>query len=398
MAIWDGTGAIETRLLAIRLLHLVPVACLVLLFIWHLRPRTVLDASMAAVSVAVLVGSPGLRDNLELPLAYTAVGMPLALGVWILLNREPRAWHTLAILVACVVAVGFKEQGLVVVPVAIVAWWMRAPGARRPLVLTLVALTVVYILARLHWRSQGLLFEQSLGYGFGALDPRSVEHTVGFPYWVFAYNSLCTVLNILFAEPTRGTFSITNDLMNGQSQHWEVVHLVSSTLLTATILWWGVQRLRREVSPDWSVESRTFVAMLVSIAACGALSFDYSRDRLGGMAVPFYALAAYFALRDLASRASHTTGWRVPTVGLLLVTVASLWQVRAVGTLEQARRTSWRNQTEWLTDVPKRRVEFKDRAAYREILESMVRQGVRPGAPEETPYPEWLARTLLPPP
>ena len=40
--------------------------------------------------------------------------------------------------------------------------------------------------------------------------------------------------------------------------------------------------------------------MLVALAACGALSFDYSRDRLGGMAVPFYALAAYFALRDLA--------------------------------------------------------------------------------------------------
>jgi hypothetical protein len=90
MAIWHTASSIEFRLTAVRLLHVVPAACLVLLFISHLRPRIRIDAAMAAVAVAVLVGSPGFRDNLELPLAYTAVGMPLALGAWILLNREPR--------------------------------------------------------------------------------------------------------------------------------------------------------------------------------------------------------------------------------------------------------------------------------------------------------------------
>jgi hypothetical protein len=292
--------------------------------------------------------------------------------------------------------VGFKEQGLVIVPVAIVAWWMRAPSASRNLIVALVTLTAAYVAARLYWHRQGPLFEQALGYGFGGLDPRTVEHTLGFPYWVFAYNGLSTVSNVPFAEPTRGTFTITNDLINGQSQHWEVVHLLSSTLLTGVIAWWGIGSLRREAGGGWSVESRTFVAMLTALAASGALSFDYSRDRLGGMALVFYALAAYFALRSAARLAIHTRGWRTAGLGVLLVAIGCLWQVRAVATAEQARRTSWRNQTEWLTDVPKRRVDFAERPVYREIMESMIRQGITPGVPEETPYPEWLARTLLP--
>jgi len=44
-----------------------------------------------------LVGSRGFRDNLEIPLSYTIVGMPLALLVWMLLNRTPRIWQAAVI-------------------------------------------------------------------------------------------------------------------------------------------------------------------------------------------------------------------------------------------------------------------------------------------------------------
>src|SRR6185436_11376018 len=143
-----------TQLAAVKLLHFVPVALLVFLFIWHMRPRTGLEAGAAAVAVAVLVGSPGFRDNVELPLAYTAVGMPLALAAWALVNREPRFWRPLVIIVLTLVAIGFKEQGLVIVAVVAAAWLMRAPGARTCLVITLVGLTVAYVAFRLEWRGK----------------------------------------------------------------------------------------------------------------------------------------------------------------------------------------------------------------------------------------------------
>ena len=125
MAIWRTAGSLEARLALIKLVHIVPVALLVILFVWHRRPRTFLDAAAVSVAATVLIGSPGFCDNLEIPLSYTAVGMPLALVVWILVNGERRAWHGTAIVALTILAIGFKEQGLVIIPVVLAAWRPR---------------------------------------------------------------------------------------------------------------------------------------------------------------------------------------------------------------------------------------------------------------------------------
>src|SRR6185436_7843930 len=117
MAVWRNADTLAAKLVLIKLLHIVPIACLVVLFIFCLRPRTPLEAAAAAGATAVLIGSPGFRDNLEIPLSYTAVGMPLALIVWMLAERERRTWHGPAIVALALIAIGFKEQGLVIIPV-----------------------------------------------------------------------------------------------------------------------------------------------------------------------------------------------------------------------------------------------------------------------------------------
>ncbi|MGH9202605.1 MAG: hypothetical protein ACRD2A_15380, partial [Vicinamibacterales bacterium] len=73
--LWHHAGSLQATLASIKLLHIVPVSLLALLFIWHIRPRTAIDATAATVAVAVLVGSAAFRDNLEIPLSYTTVGM-----------------------------------------------------------------------------------------------------------------------------------------------------------------------------------------------------------------------------------------------------------------------------------------------------------------------------------
>src|SRR6185503_17494144 len=146
--IWHHIGSLDTRLAVLKLVQIVPVIVLIIGFIWHLRPKTFLEAAAASVAVAVVIGSPGFRDNLELPLSYTIVGMPLALIAWVLLNREPRRWHAPVIVALTLIAIGFKEQGLVLVPLVAVCWWTRAPGATRGLAATLAALAVAYVLFR----------------------------------------------------------------------------------------------------------------------------------------------------------------------------------------------------------------------------------------------------------
>jgi hypothetical protein len=110
--LWHGAGSIDRGLALIKLLlHILPLTVLVVAFIANLRPRSALDAAAATVATAVLIGSPGLLDNLELPLSYTLVGMPIAVIVWMLLERERRSWHGPLILALTIVAVGFKEHG-----------------------------------------------------------------------------------------------------------------------------------------------------------------------------------------------------------------------------------------------------------------------------------------------
>lgn len=392
-AIWHNAGTLDAALAWLKLVQIVAVLLLVVLFILHLRPRTFLDAAAASVAVAVLIGSPGFRDNLELPLSYTTVGMPLVLIVWILLNRQPRPGHAPLIVALTLIAIGFKEQGLVIVPVVVAAWWMRAPGATRGVAATLAAIAVAYVLFRLHWRAEWPVFEQAIGLGFTEIEvPEATARFGAFPYFVYAYSGASTMASLLFAEPARGVFRIVEAWSQGRAQAWQFAHVGASIGLTSVIAWWGVHSLR--IKGGWSTESRAFVTLAVVLLACGALSFNYSRDRLAGMAVVFYAVAAFFALRAAASRAVEASPGRFTAAALAVFVLAVAWQTRAIATIEYVRATAWRNHMEWLVMLPERRVEFAERPAYLRIMDSMIEQGTDPAAPRPTRYPAWVALTI----
>jgi len=324
----------------------------------------------------VLIGSPGLRDNLELPLSYTIVGMPIALIVWMLLNREPRIWREVTVILLTLIAIGFKEQGLVIVPVIIAAWWMRAPGATRGLAAAAAIIAVTYVALRLSAAGSWPMFQQAVGYGFSELEPREAIARFGsFPLWIYIYSGASTVANVLFSEPTRGVFWITRDFVRGQLSVSEVVQLASAVALTVLIAWWGARCLIADRRRGSSLESRTFVALVAALLACGILSFNYSRDRLGGMATVFYALAAYFAVRAAASRAASARGLRSAVAAVALVLLGGAWFTRAVATTEYVRMTARQNERQWLVMLPERRAEFADRPVYLRIMESLVEQG-----------------------
>jgi hypothetical protein len=215
------------------------------------------------------------------------------------------------------------------------------------------------------------------------------------PLLIYAYSGASTVANVLFSEPTEGVFRIVHGLTRGPLEPWHLVHLLSSLGLTALIAWWGIASLRASRNADrrWSPEARLFVAMLVVLAATGALSFNYSRDRLGGMAVPFYALAAFYAVRLSALRAgaAMTTA---ATVSIALLLLGTGWQLRALHTLENTRQRAVNTEREWSTHFQRRLTEFSDRAVYTLILEEMLPQGTNPAAVQRTRFPRWVVRIL----
>jgi hypothetical protein len=130
--------------------------------------------------------------------------------------------------------------------------------------------------------------------------------------------------------------------------------------------------------------------MVVVLLACGVLSFNYSRDRLGGMAAVFYAIAAFFAVRAAAARILAASRARFVMASLGLALLAAAWHTRAVATLEYARVHSWGNQEEWFVRLPARRIEYAHRTVYVRIMESMIDQGTDPAAPRPTRFPDWV--------
>jgi len=395
MALWRGTGSLDAALALFKTIEVTAVGGLIALLIWHLRPRTAIAAGAATFAVAVLVGTPGFRDNLELPLIYTTVGMPLLLIVWMLLERDSRWWHTPVILALTILAIGYKEQGLVIVPVVLVAWWMGAPGASRTTAAAIVIMTAVYLAIRFSTSGSWPTFVQDVGYGFTMLSPDQATTRFGtFPLGMYIYNVIGTMTNILFSEPTAGVFTVVRDVRNGEVTVWEINHVISSAVLTALIAWWGIRTLRENRGAPWSPESRVFAATVIAVAASGALGFNYTRDRLGGMAAVFYALAAYYAIRAVAERLVGVPRPTVVAMSVALMLLAGAWQLRTIGTVEYARLTAFKDRREWITNLQRRRVEFVNRAAYLRILDAMIDQGTPSSVPRPTPLPDWAGSTI----
>lgn len=399
--LWRGTGSLDGVVMWFRVIEVSAVLALSTLFIWYVRPRSFLEGAAAWCALAVLIATPGLRDNLEIPMLMTLVAMPIVLVIWMLLTRETRAWHGPVIVLLTIVAIGYKEQGLVIAPLVVIAWWTRAPGAGSRLTAAVVAVAVAYLGFRFSFSQHWPVFEQSIGFGFKTLEPSDAISRFGaFPYGMYFYTAMSTVGNVLFSEPTSGLFFITRDVVYGQVQPWEIVYVVGSVMLTATIIWWAWRVIPGPGRDGWTAEARVALAFVISLLASGALSYLYSRDRLGGMAAPFYALSAYFAMCHLAERAwrnDRLPSSRLAFTTVVLAVIALAWHVRAVGTLEWTRRMSDANYVRWLAQVHERRLQFAERPVYLDIMNYMLAQGTAADSVRPSSYPDVIQRTLGPP-
>jgi len=391
--IWHLAGSIPAALSAFKVAHIAVAAGLVFLFLGRLRPRNAVDASAAAMAVAVFAGSPAFRDNLEnLPLNAMLIVMVLALAAWALLEREYRWWHDPALVGLTIAATGFKEQGLLLAVMVVGARLAGAPGVRNAAPLAVSVVTILYLAVRAAGSAAWPVFAQDVGIGWRALSTgEAIAEYGAFPYGIYAYNSLSTAANVLFSEPTSGVFHIARGLALGQVATWDINHVASSLALTAVIAWWGIRMLRGSGAPGTMPEARLFLIFLLMIAGSAAFGFNYTRDRFGGIAAVFYALAAYHAVRAAAcvvvlkSRPLFTFA----AAGLLMLAIA--WQVRATGTVLYVRETAWLNQKEWLVDLADRREAFADRPVYLAMLEAMVEQGTDPSVTPAGPDPRWFA-------
>jgi hypothetical protein len=176
---------------------------------------------------------------------------------------------------------------------------------------------------------------------------------------------------------------------------WQYLHVASSAAVTGLIAWWGARSLARARVDGWTVESRTVAVLVVALAASGALSFDYSRERLGGMALVPYTVASFYAVRAALASLQEAGALRIVSVSIGLTLLMAVWQMRVVHVLDASRERAADSHREWLTDSYERHAAFAARDGYLHALDVLTPQGtIRPPGPPH--YPDWLTRLLGP--
>jgi hypothetical protein len=181
----------------------------------------------------------------------------------------------------------------------------------------------------------------------------------------------------------------------GEVEPWEILYLTSSVATTALIGWWAWSAVRRS-TVGWTREARVAGAFIVALAASGALSFNYSRDRLGGMALVFYVLASYYAVRAVIDRVEPSSRAIRLAAGVALLLLTSAWEVRTIHTLEYERKRAANSHREWITDLRERREASAKQRVYLAIMEHLVSQGTAADIARPTPYPSWLLSIVGP--
>jgi hypothetical protein len=330
--------------------HALLIVAAILLFTRALRVRTAIDFAAAAVALVVLIGLHTFRGTVQeaFPINHFLEVVVLCLVVLNLAQSRGGIWVDVWAALTFAVAALTLESGLLVWFVAVAAWAVGWRGISVRGLSVMTVLLIGYGYLRFVHLATGVpsLTERSSGYLLEVLEPEELKRRFGSqPLWFYAYNVVASAGSVLFAEPRSGVFETVSAWLNDRPLRRELLLVATSVVTTGIIAWTAVLHIvRRRPMGD---TARFIVVFVVVLAANAMLSFAYTKDEIMSVAGVFYALAAFGAIRELATSA----GLRVATVAasaLLVGALATGWSVRAAGVHYVLRSQAIKHQIDWV--------------------------------------------------
>ena len=330
--------------------HALLLVAAILLFTRALRVRTAADVGAAAFALVVLIGVNTFRGTVReaFPINHF---LEIAVLCLVVLNLAQSRGGVLADIGAALtfaVAALTLESGLLVWLVAVAAWAVGWRGISMRGLALMTAILIGYGYLRFVYLATGVpsLTERSSGYLFRMLEPEEIERRFGAqPLWFYAYNVLASMGSVLFAEPRSGVFEATNAWLNDRPLRRELLPFVTSVATTGVIAWAAARHLFRR---PWGDTARAIAIFAAVLAGNAVMSFAYTKDEVMSIAGVFYALAAFAAVRELASMSSHLR-FAATTVSAVLVCVLAMgWSIRAAGVHFVLRSQAIKHQIDWV--------------------------------------------------
>jgi hypothetical protein len=332
--------------------HAIQLIALFLLVIRMMRVRSMADASVIPLALAMIAGAQTFADVVR-------EAFPIN--------------HFLTILLCCVAAVNLAqsqggklvdatavaltifsmftiESGLLVWVVFaaayVVGWRGISTGA-------LIAITVVFIGYFMFRFARGGVpgfDERVTGFGFGIADPAELERFFGGRLWPFYfYNIVSAICCVLFAEPRGGTWLFARGLVHDGLLPWQLLTVATSTLATVLVAWHVARRAARWRRRHFDDSDRLILLFLVLLPANALFAAVYEKDVILSPAGLFSAMATAAALRSLLfeDRAWLSSSGRRAIVGSAIIALSVGWTLRSVGIDYRLREMAWTGRNEW---------------------------------------------------
>jgi hypothetical protein len=377
------------------------VGAVLVLFVRLLRITTIRDLSILPLAAAVLIGSHTflgtvweafpVNHYLEIVLAVLAAanlawsrgGPAVAVGA-------------VAILAASLLTL---ESGVLVWVVLAAAYATGSRGVSRRLLVVATVLVLAYGCLRFGSCGVGFpgLLERASGFGFARREPPELQLLFGSRPWPFyAYNVACSILTVLFSEPRAGEWIAVRDLLAGERTPWILINVISSFLSTILLARFVLVRASRWRGGLLGHDDRLVLMFLAVLLANALISFPYTKDPIMSPAGAFYAVAVFFAARDLVKSFSDRRHAAVAmcAVAALLLVCSGGWALRAAGLHYRMRhmaflqRADWAHAPQWLEQQGVR----LDNARERALVESLRARAIDMPAPPPQFAQPWAQR------
>jgi len=327
-------------------LVLAQFAAVLALLAWLFWPIGARRGVAASIALACIVGLHTSRILfLFAPLnAYSGALLFLLVALALTFDQRTRAYDWI-FLPLTFVALLLLESSLLIAPLIVVLWWLKAPGASTRAVAAVATAVGCYFVVRFSFGvAEGLRVYTDSGLGFSALDPQTLRDTFQHAPWVFwIYNVFATFMTVVASEPRAGIYQFVAALVSGSTQFWQWWHTISSLLTTSVIV------VGLAVGRPAAARDRLLIATGVVLIVCGsALGFLYTRDRIAFSAGIGYGMLLYVALAALLERLP-ASGWKQRLALASVGALAIAWAVRGTETYYQLRDTAWDFHLEWTT-------------------------------------------------
>ena len=342
--VYDASGGHYQ--LAFRGFQALELLVLLLLAVRMLRVRSAAALMALPLGLAILVGihtfAGAVREGLPINHFLTILVCCAAAVNLAQARRTPVTdVAAVALLVAAMLTI---ESGLLIWAIFAVAYCVGYRGISRSALIALTACVGMYFVGRfvLIGGAAPGLNERSAGFGFSVLSPDELVRRFGEnPLPFYAYNFVCAISSVLFAEPRGGVWALVRELTSGRPEPWQAVNVVTSAATTLLIARVAVARLPRWRARQFDDPDRFMILFLAVLPLNALFAGAYEKDVIMSPAGLFYAAAAYFVFRELLS------GAKLSVARALILLVAVGWSVRFVGIHDNLRARALSVQDEW---------------------------------------------------